>query len=402
MTTTAGRLAALFALLVSTAALLAGCGGVYRADPSPLAKSSIREANEARRNEDQDRAIAVLEKAAATGDPFAEQRAARAYLFGPEATRDPERAEVLLRRSVSKRSAVRGQALLDLATLVEPEDPAEALALLQEAQAVGADVPPADLGRLLVATGADEAGRDLLEDSARAGDIGALEALVDLHIAEDNRPLARRDARRLADAYERQYANTGETNAAFRLARLHDEGRGLARDPQEALRWYTAAAEGGDVRAMRALARSYLLPESGVASDPVQGRRWAEEAIARDDVSTRAIFGQALIRGDVVDQDVDRGIALLEEAAARGHTGAATALGRTYAEGTVVEANPARAIELLQGAAEGGQVSALVVMGRMYWDGDVVPRDETYALELMRDAAAQGHGGAQRFLARNG
>ena len=191
-------------------------------------------------------ARAWLEKAAANEDPYALYALARAMeeTLGP-AIGDAVRTADLYRRSAQKGhplAALRyGLALMD--GLGVKKDPAAAQRWLLLADRDG--VPEAALA-LADMTVRMPAPKDKAEN----------EKLVTLAIG-----------------WYRNAADAGVASAQFKLANAYFAGRGVPRDPNEALFWYGRAAQQGLPEAQHAIG---VLLLGGVASarDPVEGYKW--------------------------------------------------------------------------------------------------------------------------------
>ena len=385
-------------LAVLLTAALPACDGLYHERPSLYADNRIQRGKADLARGDRAAALAHYEAAAARGDPFGEYKAAQLHSGGPRAERDEERAGELLRRAVAKRSDVRPEAWALLARLIADDEPAEALALFRRADAAGADVPPGEMARLLIDQGfADEATPWLAEGRAE-DDVIALRLSIERALAARAHGDAERYALQLADVYRDLLEREGETWAAWELARLHDEGEALPRDVGEAIRWYTVAAEAGEVRAIRRLARGFLQGYDGFPVNATEGRRWGERGVAVGDVATTAYLGRALLTGEPLARDPARAEELLLIAAAEGHNAAMTDLGRTYLTGDVLAQHVERGLTLLEAAAAADNASALTALGWAYWNGDGVAQNRERARTLMRQAQGLGHPSADKFF----
>ncbi len=71
----------------------------------------------------------------------------------------------------------------------------------------------------------------------------------------------------------RTLAEQGDAKAQFALGTMYRDGRGVARDYAEALRWWRKAAELGVVDAQYALGNIYS-GGSGIARDSILARMW--------------------------------------------------------------------------------------------------------------------------------
>lgn len=191
-------------------------------------------------------ARAWLEKAAAKDDPYALYALARAMELseGP-ATADPVRAADLYRRAAERGhplAALRyGLALMD-GNGVRKDGVASQRWLLQ---ANSDGVPEAALALA-----------DMTVRMPPAKDKAANNKLIELALG-----------------WYRQAADAGVASAQFKLANAYFAGRGVERDPAQALLWYGRAARQGLPEAEHALG---ILLAGGVAGprDPVDGYKW--------------------------------------------------------------------------------------------------------------------------------
>lgn len=87
-------------------------------------------------------------------------------------------------------------------------------------------------------------------------------------------------------------ASMGNDHAQFYLAKRLQKGEGVARNTQQAVQWYTRAAEQGVAPAQLNLAIMYLRGE-GVQPNLQQAKSWLEKAAMRGD--NRASYTLALL-----------------------------------------------------------------------------------------------------------
>ncbi len=87
-------------------------------------------------------------------------------------------------------------------------------------------------------------------------------------------------------------AAQGNDHAQFYLAKRLQKGEGMAKNTQQAIQWYTRAAEQGVAPAQLNLAIMYLRGE-GVQPNIQQARKWLEKAAMRGD--NRASYTLALL-----------------------------------------------------------------------------------------------------------
>jgi hypothetical protein len=142
---------------------------------------------------------------------------------------------------------------------------------------------------------------------------------------------------------------------------MYANGRGVAQDAAEAVRWYRKAAEQGDADGQFNLGVMYANGR-GVAQDAAEAVRWYRKAAEQGD--------------------------------ARGQFN----LGWMYANGRGVNKDAAEAVRWYRKGAEQGYAKAQFNLGVAYANGEGVAKDEAEAVRWYRKAAEQGHAGAQAAL----
>jgi TPR repeat protein len=191
----------------------------------------------------------------------------------------------------------------------------------------------------------DQPGRESAEDALAALDTEAIDRLL------SNQPhLA---AARLLDA-----ARAGHADAQAWLGQLYLDGRGVPREPAEALYWFQRSAHAGVPMAMNMLGRCY---ENGWGTPvdftlaAVWYRRGAEAGLDWAVYN----YAQMLANGRGVAKDRAQALQWFERAVAMGHARAMHFLGQFHEYGWEVPADRAKADELYQRSAAGGDYRGL-------------------------------------------
>jgi TPR repeat protein len=91
-------------------------------------------------------------------------------------------------------------------------------------------------------------------------------------------------------------AEQGNPEAQFNLGILYDQGRGLPRDKQEAVRWYRRAAMQADTFAQNALGDNYW-EGTGVPKDDREAVRWWRLAADKGFAPAQHSLGKLLAGG---------------------------------------------------------------------------------------------------------
>lgn len=211
-----------------------------------------------------------------------------------------------------------------------------------------------------------------------------------------------------------QTAYGQDSYTLYNLGVLYDSGEGVARNPQRAAQYYTAAARLNDNDARYNLAHLYHYGD-GVPRSDIIAHYWLTKAAAHE---RDAMYALALhYRQDGADKGAQmRAFHWLEKAAMRGDGQAQQALADAYERGTGTARDPAAAAKWRQAvalpdsnlatqdtmeAAMRGDPHAQYRLGDRYARGDGVPRDEKTALQWWQAAAAQGDLAAKRALANH-
>lgn len=107
-------------------------------------------------------------------------------------------------------------------------------------------------------------------------------------------------------------------DALFNLGVAHADGKGVERNPVEAQRWYRLAAEAGYAPAQVIMGNIYLRGE-GVAVDPREGMNWYMKAAEQGDVVAQFLVANLYISGQGVPQDLVKAYMWLSVAATANH-----------------------------------------------------------------------------------
>jgi predicted aspartyl protease len=120
-------------------------------------------------------------------------------------------------------------------------------------------------------------------------------------------------------------ANTGDAHAQNHLGFMYEHGEGVARNYNQAIYWYTKAAEQGNVDAQNNLSAMY---DNGkeVPQDLRQAFYWGVKAAEQGDVESQMALGLWYARGKGVEQDYIEAYKWFDLASATGDTTAKKAL----------------------------------------------------------------------------
>lgn len=123
----------------------------------------------------------------------------------------------------------------------------------------------------------------------------------------------------------RPRAEAGDPAAMFYLGAKYSDGRGVARDEAEGLRWYRKVAERGNSGAMLNIGNSYYNGR-GVPEDRVEAARWFRRAADRGHAGAMYNLAICYASGQGIDKDETEAVKWFRASAAKGNPRAMAAL----------------------------------------------------------------------------
>jgi WD40 repeat protein len=227
-----------------------------------------------------------------------------------------------------------------------------------------------------------------------------------------------------------QAAEKGQVEAMSRLGTLYSQGKGVARNPDEARKWWALAAEKGSASARAQLQAGQKA--AAAVSPPPQAKREeprpqaepktlepeekkskvaGKEAPKQEQVAKivspapvakdkNALYEEGLrfFKGEGVPRDYARAHKLFVEAAAMGQAKAQYRLGFMYSLGKGVKKSDQEAVSWWQKAAKQNDPDAQYYLGYMYEIGGGVQQDVAEAKKWYQKAAANGNVNAAQSL----
>jgi uncharacterized protein len=242
-------------------------------------------------------------------------------------------------------------------------------------------------------------------------------------------------------AFERlkTLAASGDRNAQFSLGTLYDPYANFSKltnpDVNQAIAWYTKAAEQGQAVAQfnlgnffyqgkwgvtpnfataffwyqKSAAQGFVLGEKGLALCYANGK-----GVAADQIRATELFQSAANKGDAYSQaeiglrydtgsgglraDRSEAITWYLKAAAQGESFGQMKVGEAYLNGTGLPLDLAQAFDLFQRAAQQDQPMAQFYLGAMYDHGDATAVDTSQAFQWFLKAANNNNADAQNAL----
>ena len=224
-------------------------------------------------------------------------------------------------------------------------------------------------------------------------------------------------------------AEQGHTMAQYKLASCYEEGRGIFKSRDEAMKWYQEAAKKGDKVAMYKYSKlkynnktyegviKYRLSllhsaDNGNSDSQYQLAEWfsnhssqsayREEAVvwytkAAEKGHAEAMYklGDCYENGTGVIKYYNQAVEWYKKAANAGNENACLRLTKAYLNGYMVEKDVGEAVKWYELVGRGLNASELCIIGYSYDTGDTVPVNNSKAVEYYRKAAEMGNAEAQ-------
>ena len=167
-------------------------------------------------------------------------------------------------------------------------------------------------------------------------------------------------------------------------------------DIQQAIHWYRAAANRGDLFAQTELG---VMLQSGIGSavDLAQAREWYRRAAGEGYLPATVLLASLYSHGKGVTEDRDEAVHLLKPAAEQGYAPAQTDLAALYLLAPDAPAHDRDAVRLLHNAA-GHDPKGAFALGWCYQQARGVKRDLAQAARWYAKAANQGFAAAENNL----
>lgn len=126
-------------------------------------------------------------------------------------------------------------------------------------------------------------------------------------------------------------------------------------------------------------------------ASPVPGLQELEKSAAEGDAAANFQLARAYFRGQGVEKNEEKAVALLREAAGAGNLEAMDSLGFLYSQGQGVTKDEEIAAEWFRKAADAGSPSAQLNLGLMLRQGKSIPLSNEESLRWMQAAADSGY-----------
>ncbi len=193
-------------------------------------------------------------------------------------------------------------------------------------------------------------------------------------------------------------AEEGNAAAQKTLGLMYEYGRGVAKDENEAIGWYTKAALQGDAVLQHDLGVKYFLGQ-GVPQDYKGAAKWWRMAGDAGLAKSKANLGIMYYQGLGVEKNYIEAARLFREAAEQGLPQGQYNLGLTYEKGNGVRQDYAEALKWYKTAADQELALAQYRLGYMYENGLGTEKDPAEAARWYQLAADHGLLDAKQAMA---
>jgi TPR repeat protein len=212
---------------------------------------------------------------------------------------------------------------------------------------------------------------------------------------KDGRGVAQNDVE--AVRWFQKSANGGFADAQNKLGFMLMDGRGIGKNDVEAVKWFQEAAKQGHNAAQGYL--GFMLKYGrGVAQNDVQAVKWFQKPAEQGYAWVQYELGCMLMEGRGAAQNDVQAVKWFQEAAEQGHAQAQANLGSMLMEGRGVAQNDVEAVKWFQKAAEQGDAEGQNLLGFMFSEGRGVAQNDVEAVKWYQKAAKQGNVGAPYWL----
>jgi TPR repeat protein len=195
-------------------------------------------------------------------------------------------------------------------------------------------------------------------------------------------------------------AEAGNARAMIDLGIMHSQGQGTPVDSQAAKKWFQKAADLGAPAAYAFLGDIYRTPGNGITDLPRAVSMYKRAVDVGAPIGYLSL-GQMYVNGSGVPQDFAEAMRLLLRADAEEVFGAAERIGDLYYGGRGVTQDFEQAARWYQKAVNTNAVPAMRKLAALYEQGNGLPKDQQKAIALYNRAASAGDEAAKKWVNEN-
>ena len=192
-------------------------------------------------------------------------------------------------------------------------------------------------------------------------------------------------------------AEAGDAAAQYELGKSYFSGSGVEQNYDEALAWYTKAADQGNKDAQYDLGEIYYKGD-GTDKDDTQALKYYRLAAEQGYAPAQTKTGVMLQTGEGSDKNEEEAFIWYEKAAEQDFAEGQLYLGKLYLDGTGVKKDHKKAFEWIKKAADQSLAEAQYYIALMYEKGYGVEQDPAKARKWYELSAEQGYEEAVKRL----
>ena len=194
-------------------------------------------------------------------------------------------------------------------------------------------------------------------------------------------------------------ADLGYAESQFQLAGIMMMQDSKYFNESRAVKYLTAAADGGQVEAQHQLGMAYAFGSNGLRRSVPKARKYLEASCKGGYDQAMVDYANLCFEGQALPRDMATAAKWFLEAAKHYNGIAQYAIGCMYGNGYYFEQDNAEAAKWFQEAAEGGEPNAQYALACFYYEGRGIEKDHKKAVAWFQESAEQGHPGAMCFTA---
>ena len=230
----------------------------------------------------------------------------------------------------------------------------------------------------------------------RAAHQGDADALKQVQQAQEQDPLLYERVLAFDDLMQKPLEQqTGED--CFAIGQSYRAGNPVARNDEEAFKWFKTAWEKGEGVSQAAveMAEMYRLGEGVEKNEPKALELYVQAAELKNPQAQYILGKRSYEENPPNYKDA---FAWLSNAAAQGYAPAQYMTGYMLLKGQGTPRSQKISMEFFSRAAQQDYAPAQYVLGQMYWKGAGVKKNQTLGRELLEKSAQNGNVSAQAFL----
>ena len=160
-------------------------------------------------------------------------------------------------------------------------------------------------------------------------------------------------------------------------------------------------AKKGDIQAQLNLGEMYYSGDRGVEQSYEQAVHWWTLAAEQGDVSAQLLIARAYVHGEGVEQSDEKGFYWAELGAKQGHAIAQSLVGTMYSDGKGVKQSSQDSFYWMELSAKQGYAVAQILLAIAYSEGDGIKQSDKDAIYWAEQAIKQGLDGVRNWLSKN-